>query len=178
MCTTTSQCISLPNENREEKQVFILSRTQNNKVHILEMQRLQEISVSYWYSAYRLLSQAPQISCVIWHSFFFLYQAGYLYRQTSSIIPIVYLLFLAVLPSNNINTSLPTKKKYCGQRWKKSCNRPYLTRFRPLLPKTLTTAYHFTSVDSSWAASTSSSYAHNRRYHELVFVPIVKLILT
>jgi len=31
------------------------------------MQRLQEISVPYRYSAYRLLSQAPQISCVIWN---------------------------------------------------------------------------------------------------------------
>ena len=46
----------------------------------------------------RLLSQAPQISCVIWHSSSFLYQAG-------SIIPIVYLLLLLpVFPSNNITT--------------------------------------------------------------------------
>ena len=143
MCTTTSQCISLPNENGEEKQVFILLHTQITKYTILEMQRLQEISVPYRHSAYRLLSQAPQISCVIWHSSLFLYQAGYLYRQTSTIIPIVYLLLLlAVLPSdNNIITSLPNKI-YSGQRWKKSCNRPYLTRFRPLLlPKTSATAY-------------------------------------
>jgi len=141
--------------------------------HILEMQQLQEISVPYRYSAYRLLSQAPQISCVIWHC---IKLATYVDRHPALSL---FCTFSCSLQYSPQIISLPNKIYRGQRRWKKSCNRPYLTRFRPLLlPKTSATAYHFTSVDSSWAVSTSRSHARNRRYRELVFVPTVKLILT
>jgi len=94
--------------------VFVLLRTQNNKVHILEMQRLQEISVPYRYSAYRLLSQAPQINCVIWHC---IKLATYVDRHPALSLLCTFSCSLQYSPQI-ILSSLYLTKKYRGQmRW-------------------------------------------------------------